>query len=189
MSGGIGGGGGAGADGTAGGLFSITELADELGVTPRAIRFYEAKGLLEPQRAGATRVYSHRDRGRLQIILRGKRLGFSLALVQKYLDLYDADPTHKVQLEHLLAGARQRIAELEAQRQDLELTIEELREIEELTLEALRATAAGARKATPPRPSRSSPPAESLKPSRTSQSSQAAKAAKPAQPARKGKKP
>jgi DNA-binding transcriptional MerR regulator len=120
------------------GLFSITELADELGVTPRAIRFYEAKGLLEPQRAGATRVYSHRDRGRLQIILRGKRLGFSLALVQKYLDLYDADPTHKVQLQHLLAGARQRIAELEAQRQDLELTIEELREIEELTLDALQ---------------------------------------------------
>ena len=68
--------------------------------------------------------------------------------MQKYLDLYDADPTHKVQLEHLLAGARQRIAELEAQRQDLELTIEELREIEELTLEALRtsARAPGARR-------------------------------------------
>ncbi len=174
------------------GLFSITELADELGVTPRAIRFYEAKGLLEPQRAGATRVYSHRDRGRLQIILRGKRLGFSLALVQKYLDLYDADPTHKVQLEHLLAGARQRIAELEAQRQDLELTIEELREIEELTLEALRTSAAGGRKAPAPKPSKPSkpsPPVESDRSSRTSQSSQAAKAAKPAQPARKGKKP
>ena len=171
------------------GLFSITELADELGVTPRAIRFYEAKGLLEPQRAGATRVYSHRDRGRLQIILRGKRLGFSLALVQKYLDLYDADPTHKVQLEHLLAGARQRIAELEAQRQDLELTIEELREIEELTLEALHATSAGARKAPTPKTSKSSPPAESVRPPRTSQSSKAAKAVKPAQPARKGRKP
>ncbi len=150
-----------------GGLFSITELADELGVTPRAIRFYEAKGLLEPQRAGATRVYTHRDRGRLQIILRGKRLGFSLALVQKYLDLYDADPTHKVQLDHLLAGARQRIAELEAQRQDLELTIEELREIEELTLEAL-ASAPATRKRSP---SKSSPPSQ------------------PSQPARKGKKP
>ncbi len=89
-------------------------------------------------------MYSHRDRARLQIILRGKRLGFSLALVQKYLDLYDADPTHKVQLQHLLAGARQRIAELEAQRQDLELTIEELREIEELTLDALNSTAKNA---------------------------------------------
>ena len=118
-------------------LFSITELSLELGVTPRAIRFYESKGLLDPQRAGSTRVYTHRDRARLQIILRGKRLGFSLALVQKYLELYDADPTHRLQLEQLLRGARLRIAELEAQRQDLELTIEELREIEELTLDAL----------------------------------------------------
>ena len=118
-------------------LFSITELSLELGVTPRAIRFYESKGLLDPQRAGSTRVYTYRDRARLQIILRGKRLGFSLALVQKYLELYDADPTHRLQLEQLLRGARLRIAELEAQRQDLELTIEELREIEELTLEAL----------------------------------------------------
>mgnify|MGYP001179150913 CR=1 FL=1 len=158
----------------AGGLFSITELADELGVTPRAIRFYEAKGLLEPQRAGATRVYSHRDRARLQIILRGKRLGFSLALVQKYLDLYDADPTHKVQLEHLLAGARQRIAELEAQRQDLELTIEELREIEDLTLEAL------GERLSPARRSPAFMTAETSKPSPTDPASK---------PARKGKKP
>jgi DNA-binding transcriptional MerR regulator len=118
-------------------FYSITELSQELGVTPRAIRFYEAKGLLEPQRAGSTRVYTYRERARLQIILRGKRLGFSLALIHKYLELYDADPTHRLQLEQLLRGARQRLAELEAQRQDLELTIEELREIEELTLEAL----------------------------------------------------
>jgi DNA-binding transcriptional MerR regulator len=119
-------------------LFSITELSDEVGATPRAIRFYESKGLLRPQRAGSTRVYSYRDRARLLIILRGKRLGFSLALIQKYLDLYDADPAHRTQLEHLLRGARQRIAELEAQRQDLELTLEELREIEQLTLDAMR---------------------------------------------------
>lgn len=169
-----------GRGGEAEGLFSITELADELGVTPRAIRFYEAKGLLEPQRAGATRVYSHRDRARLQIILRGKRLGFSLALVQKYLDLYDADPTHKVQLEHLLAGARQRIAELEAQRQDLELTIEELREIEELTLEALGARPANGRRPPASRPARSSA---------SSKPSQPAQPARPSQPAKKGKKP
>ena len=130
-------------------LLSITELSEELGVTPRAIRFYEAKGLLEPQRAGSTRVYSYRDRARLQIILRGKRLGFSLALVQKYLDLYDADPTHKLQLEQLLRGSRQRMFELEAQRQDLDLTIEELREIEQMTLDALAAL--GAPK-TKPRP-------------------------------------
>jgi DNA-binding transcriptional MerR regulator len=118
-------------------LYTITELSDELGVTPRAIRFYEARGLLAPQRVGSNRVYTYRDRARLMIILRGKRLGFSLALVQKYLDLYDADPTHRVQIETLLRGARLRIGELETQRQDLELTIEELREIEQLCLEAM----------------------------------------------------
>jgi len=119
-------------------LYTITELSEELAVTARAIRFYEAKGLLAPQRAGSTRVYTYRDRARLLIILRGKRLGFSLALVKKYLDLYDADPTHKTQIETLLRGARQRIGELETQRQDLELTIEELRDIEQLCLEAMR---------------------------------------------------
>jgi len=119
-------------------LFTITELAEELGVTPRAIRFYEARGLLKPQRVGANRAYSYRDRARLQIILRGKRLGFSLALIQEYLDLYDADPSRKAQLPRLLRHARLRIGELEAQRQDLELTLEELREIEQLTLDAMR---------------------------------------------------
>ena len=119
-------------------LYTITELSDEVGATPRAIRFYESKGLLAPQRAGTNRVYGYRDRARLLIILRGKRLGFSLSLIQKYLDLYDADPRHATQLAHLLRGARQRIAELEAQRQDLEVTLEELREIEQLTVEAMR---------------------------------------------------
>ena len=119
-------------------FLSITQLASELGLTPRAIRFYESKGLLEPQRVGTTRVYTHRDRARLQIILRGKRLGFSLQTIQEYLDLYDADPHHEQQLVLLLGGARQRIAELEAQRHDLELTLEELRLVEEQTLEAMR---------------------------------------------------
>ncbi len=119
-------------------LYSITELADELAVTPRAIRFYEAKGLLEPQRAGSTRVYTYRERARLLIVLRGKRLGFSLALIKKYLDLYDAEPTRGKQLSALLRGARLRLEELESQRRDLELTIEELREIEEQTLDAMR---------------------------------------------------
>jgi DNA-binding transcriptional MerR regulator len=118
-------------------LFTITELSDEVGATARAIRFYESKGLLAPRRVGANRVYTYRDRARLLIILRGKRLGFSLARIQEYLSLYDADPTHKGQLEHLLAGTQRRIEELESQRADLDLTIEELREIEELTLDAI----------------------------------------------------
>jgi len=128
-------------------LYTITELANELGVTPRAIRFYESKGLLEPQRAGANRVYTYRDRARLLLILRGKRLGFSLAQIQQYLDLYDADPTRKRQLVHLLRGARLRIDELESQRRDLELTLEELREIETQVLDAMRAAGV----APPPR--------------------------------------
>ena len=121
-------------------LFSITELAEELGTTARAIRFYESKGLLEPQRAGGNRVYTYRDRARLLLILRGKRLGFSLAEVKEYLDLYAVDSTRKAeQMIHLLRGARHRIAELEEQRRDLELTIEELREIERQTLAAMAA--------------------------------------------------
>jgi DNA-binding transcriptional MerR regulator len=135
-------------------LLTVTELARELGVTARAIRFYEAKGLLEPQRAGTTRVYSYRDRARLQIILRGKRLGFSLASVKEYLDLYDHDSRNEEQLVHLLRGARCRITELEQQRVDLELTIAELREIEEQTLEAMREAGIAPPPASTPRPAR-----------------------------------
>ena len=120
-------------------LYAITELAHELGITPRAIRFYESKGLIAPQRAGSTRVYTYRDRARLTIILRGKRLGFSLAQVKDYLDLYDADPGHSEQLFLLLRNARKRIIELEQQRRDLELTLDELHDVEEQTLEAIRA--------------------------------------------------
>ena len=118
-------------------LFTITELSAELGVTPRAIRFYESKGLIDPQRVGSNRAYTYRDRARLMIILRGKRLGFSLALIKKYLDLYDADPTHREQIVQLLHGARKRLAELEAQRRDLEQALGELREIETQTLDAM----------------------------------------------------
>lgn len=119
-------------------LYTITELSNELEVTPRAVRFYEAKGLLDPQRVGQNRVYTYRDRARLLLILRGKRLGFSLAEVKEYLDLYDADPTQKEQFLHLLRGVRQRVGELELQRRDLELTLEELREIELETLDAMK---------------------------------------------------
>ena len=121
-------------------LYTITELASELGVTPRAIRFYESKGLLAPQRAGSNRVYTYRERARLLIILRGKRLGFSLRKIKEYLDLYDAEPGRKLeQLELLLRGARRRMADLERQRTDLDLTLAELREVEQQTLAALRA--------------------------------------------------
>ena len=82
-------------------FYTVTELGRELGLTPRAIRFYEDRGLIAPGRAGATRVYSQRDRARMILIRRGKRLGFSLAEIRDYLDLYDADLTQRAQLRHL----------------------------------------------------------------------------------------
>jgi DNA-binding transcriptional MerR regulator len=111
-------------------LFTVNQLAEEFGVTPRAIRFYEVKGLLSPRRAGTTRVFDRRDRARLQLILRGKRLGFSLAAIREFLDLYDADPSQISQLSLLLGRTRQRIAELEQQRRDIEQTLGELRAVE-----------------------------------------------------------
>jgi len=118
-------------------LYSVTELANEFEITPRAIRFYETKGLLSPQRAGSTRVYTYRDRARLMIILRGKRMGFSLAGIKEYFDLYDADPTKRTQMNALLGAVRARMTELDEQRKDLETTLDELRDVEKQTLEAL----------------------------------------------------
>ena len=110
-------------------LYSVTELANDLGVTPRTLRFYEDKGLIAPQRAGTTRVYTRRDRGRLMLILRGKRLGFTLSEVRDWLDLYEVDPDQSAQMTHLRDKVCQRIATLERQRDDLEATLGELRGI------------------------------------------------------------
>jgi len=110
-------------------FYTVTELAEELGVTPRTIRFYETKGLIKPRRAGTTRVYTHRERARMLLILRGKRLGFSLADIREYLDLYDADPSQVKQLRLLTQKIDRRIAELEQQREDLETALQELSEI------------------------------------------------------------
>ncbi|MCK5933641.1 MAG: MerR family DNA-binding transcriptional regulator [Fulvimarina manganoxydans] len=118
-------------------LFTITELADELSITTRTIRFYEEQGLLSPGRLGSTRVYTLRDRARLSLIMRGKRLGFSIRDIQEYLELYDADPKHQKQTGALLAKARARIVELEEQMDSLKLTLCELRAIERTAAEAL----------------------------------------------------
>ncbi|MDP6531352.1 MAG: MerR family DNA-binding transcriptional regulator [Arenicellales bacterium] len=118
-------------------MLTVTGLARELDLTPRAIRFYESKGLLHPQRAGTTRVYTHRERGRLQIILRGKRLGFSLAEIREYLDLYDADPAQHDQLVLLLNKVSERLADLRRQQKDLEAILGELTDIRAQTLAAL----------------------------------------------------
>jgi len=111
-------------------LFTIGELATAFALSPRAIRFYEDQGLLAPGRAGAQRVYSKRDRARLQLILRGKRLGFSLADIREFLDLYDADSTKRQQMAMTLDRTRARIAELEQQLEDITITLAELRDME-----------------------------------------------------------
>jgi DNA-binding transcriptional MerR regulator len=111
-------------------FFTVNQLAEELGVTARAIRFYEAKGLIAPRRAGTTRVFDRRDRARLMLVLRGKRLGFSLASIREFLDLYDVDRTQAAQIRLLLESTRERIRELERQRVDLDQTLRELREVE-----------------------------------------------------------
>ena len=113
-------------------LFAIADLAKEFGISTRAIRFYEAKGLLAPERVGATRVFRRRDRARLILILRGKRLGFSLRDISDYLSLYDADRSQQVHL--LVDKVEERLASLERQRDDLETTIAELKEIRELAV-------------------------------------------------------
>lgn len=117
-------------------LFSIADLAGEFGISTRAIRFYESKGLISPERVGATRIFRRRDRARLILILRGKRLGFSLRDISDYLSLYDADRTQQVNL--LAEKVDERIALLERQRDDLETTIRELREIKNLAGDRLK---------------------------------------------------
>jgi DNA-binding transcriptional MerR regulator len=121
-------------------FFTVNQLAAELGITPRAIRFYEVKGLLKPRRVGNSRVLDRRDRARLLLVLRGKRLGFSLAEIREYLDLYDADRSQRSQVSLLLARTRSRIAELEQQERDLRQTLAELRDVEQQAVAALAAT-------------------------------------------------
>lgn len=119
-------------------LYSITELARDLDVTPRTIRYYEDQKLLAPQRVGTTRVYSHRDRARMILILRGKRLGFSLKDIKEYLDLYVVDTTQVEQIRVLVTKVRDRIDQLEDQLQTVQTTLKELRDIERLSLDMLR---------------------------------------------------
>lgn len=128
-------------------LYTVTELAKELDMTARAIRFYEDKGLITPQRAGTTRVYSARDRARMILILRGKRLGFSLSAIKEYLDLYDTDVTQHSQLPVLLAGIARRRDQLLAQRQAIDDALSELSDITAQTEAALKIPAPRAKRA------------------------------------------
>jgi DNA-binding transcriptional MerR regulator len=106
--------------------FTITELAAEFDVTPRAIRFYEDVGLLEPQRAGRNRVYSQRERTRLKLTLRGKRLGLSLQEIKQLVDMYDSPSDTAPQLEAFLLVLRNHRKQIELQLEDIRVTLEEI---------------------------------------------------------------
>jgi DNA-binding transcriptional MerR regulator len=118
-------------------VLTVTQLARELGVTARTLRFYEDRGLIAPQRAGNARIYAPRDRARMILILRGKRLGFSLRDIAEYLDLYDADRTGVEQLRALQGAVAKRLASLLEQRAALEQSINELRDIQQKAEHAL----------------------------------------------------
>ena len=111
-------------------LVTVTDLAADLGITARTLRFYEDQGLIQPRRLGATRVYSNRERARMILILRGKRLGFSIREIKDYLDLYDADPRHETQTRALLDQIAQRRARLDEQRAAIDEALEGLAALE-----------------------------------------------------------
>jgi DNA-binding transcriptional MerR regulator len=129
--------------------YSIGELAREFDVTHRTIRFYEDEGLLSPGRVGSRRVYSKRDQVRLKLILRGKRLGFSLAEVRGMLELYDSAPDERPQLEKFVAALADRREHLERQREEIDEVLSEIRAFERQSRKILTA---GRKRAASARP-------------------------------------
>ena len=108
-----------------------------LGVSARTLRFYEDKGLIEPCRIGTTRVYTRREVARMQLILRGKRLGFSLRDIEEFLGLYDSDPQHVEQMRALAERCRERIDDLTQQQSAIAQTLAELEKMEAEALERI----------------------------------------------------
>jgi len=106
--------------------YSISELAREFGLTPRALRFYEDKDMLHPARDGMTRVYSYRDRARVQLIVRGKRIGLPLNDIRDLLDLYDLGDGQRAQMQATVVRFRHHMIELQTQREDIETAMAEL---------------------------------------------------------------
>ena len=111
--------------------YTITQLTQEFGVTTRTLRFYEAEGFLKPVRRGRQRLYRPGDRTRLKLILRGKRLGFSLAEIRDIITMYDKSPGEAGQLALLIARIEDRRSELLAKRRDIDVTLAELDAVEE----------------------------------------------------------
>lgn len=122
--------------------FSISDLAREFHITPRTIRFYEDQGLLSPMREGRTRVFTRRDRTRLKLALRGKRLGFSLVEISYLIGMYDRARDQNTQLSEFLNGLQQRKEALLRQREDIEAVLQEVCNFEQQCRQLLLARAA-----------------------------------------------
>jgi DNA-binding transcriptional MerR regulator len=118
--------------------FSISELAREFEITPRAIRFYEDQGLLAPRRDGQRRIYTPRDRTRLKLTLRGKRLGLSLSEIRELIDMYEPGRDERPQLQRFLAVLESHKASLLQQRADIEAQLEEIQGFEKKIRKRLR---------------------------------------------------
>lgn len=110
--------------------YTIGELAEEFGITARTLRVYEEEGLLDPKREGTRRIYNERNRVRLRLILRGKRLGWSLSEIRESFDLYDSSRGETGQLEAMLEKLRQRRESLLAQREDIDNALRDLEQVE-----------------------------------------------------------
>ena len=123
-------------------LFTVTDLANAFGITPRAVRFYESKGLIESRRVGRTRIYTKREKARLKIILRGKACGFKLAQTKRYLDLYYADRENVTQSAHLLNGCRKHIQDIEARMSELQLMLDATKDLADAAIGELKAAGA-----------------------------------------------
>jgi DNA-binding transcriptional MerR regulator len=130
-------------------LFTITELAAEFDITARAIRFYEDVGLLTPARAGRNRVYTQRDRTRLKLTLRGKRLGLSLLEIKQLVDMYDSPSDTTQQLTAFMAVLGEHRRLLEQQREDIEITLAEIAQHEARCRSLLGAASARRRRPAP----------------------------------------
>ncbi len=126
--------------------WGIGELATEFGITSRTLRVYEEEGLLDPERDGTRRIYNERNRVRLRLILRGKRLGWSLSEIRESFDLYDSSQGEQAQLELMLSKLEQRRETLIAQRDDIDSALWDLQQVESNARQSLRAIRAASGK-------------------------------------------
>lgn len=122
--------------------YTIGELAEEFGLTPRTLRFYEDEGMVTPARQGQNRVYSRKDRARIKLICRGKRLGFSVQEIKEFIDLYDPEERQVEQMRYALTLGRKRITQLEQQLRDVQQTLSELKDMDRQIADHLRSQGA-----------------------------------------------